>query len=574
MVSRPGEGVQHALPHTTTRALLRANRTIIADLSLESVLKRIVEVACELVGAAYGALGVIGPDGTGLQEFIHVGMDAETVDRIGDLPRGRGLLGALIEDPCPIRLPHIGEDPRSAGFPAGHPEMKGFLGVPIRVRDEVFGNLYLASPDRREFTAEDEELVAALAATAGIAIDNARLYEESVQRQEWLEATTDTTRKVLLAHGDQALRAIGQRVAELAEADVVAVVLPADEETLHVVVAVGLDADRLLDLEYPMAGSVVESVMTSGRPQVFVDVVDPENPGVPRIVISEIVQLGPAMALPLAGSEAVRGVLMVGRRPGGAPFTDAEVAMATDFAHHAAVALELAEARREAQRALIMEDRSRIARDLHDHVIQQLFAAGMTLQGAALRSDDEAVAELVGGVVDQIDDAIRQIRTYIFHLRTPEGPGAGLRAWVLGLCSEAVPALGFTPRVQFRGPVGTVTDEELADDVCAVVRESLSNAARHSGASRVSVVAEVKDGRLAVVVEDDGRGIAHSARRSGLRNLAQRAAARGGRYDVGPGPQGRGTRVWWAVPLRRGEPAEGAVPTPRGRAVNGSAKEE
>jgi signal transduction histidine kinase len=536
------------------RALLRANQAIMGQLSLGTVLHRIVEVACQLVGAPYGALGVINADGLGLEQFIHTGMDVATVDRIGHLPEGKGLLGALIVDPRPIRLREIGQDPRSVGFPAAHPQMKGFLGVPIRVRDEVFGNLYLASLNEGEFTAEDEELVSALAATAGVAIENARLYEEATRRQEWLEASNDTTRRVLVASEDEALRMVGRRVAELADADLVAVVLPAGAGTLRVAVAVGLEADRLVDYTYPQSGSVSQDVMRTGEPQVFAEAHQLHWADPPRqvVMVARVVPLGATMVLPLAGAEEVRGVLVVGRRPGRPSFAEADVAMATNFAHHASVALELAEKRREAQRMVLLEDRARIARDLHDHVIQQLFAAGMTLHGAATSSGGSSAADVIEAVVDQIDDAIRQIRTSIFELRPSGVVGDGLRAGVLGVVADVRASLGFAPRVQFTGPVEAVTDRGLVDDVSAVVREALTNAARHAEAGSVSVMVTVRAGVIHVVVRDDGHGMGATERRSGLANLRQRAEARGGRLEVGPGPDGAGTQLTWAALVRPG----------------------
>lgn len=528
------------------QALLRAHRSIIADLDLSSVLERIVEAACELVGVPYGALGVVDQDGTGLQEFIHVGMEPELVHRIGHLPEGRGLLGALVSDPRPIRLGVIGDDPRSGGFPAGHPELKGFLGVPIRVRDEVFGTLYLASEDVRTFTAEDEEVLSALAATAGVAIDNARLHEESVKRQEWLEATTDTTHRVLVQSGEEALRTIGRRVAGLSAADVVAVAVPDGDDAVRVVAAVGLEADRLVGFRYSLAGSLSERVFRMAQSQVVVDASTLQGG---QVKVSEVVDLGPAMVLPLVGSEDVKGVLVVGRRRGAPPFAAGEVALATNFAHHASVALELAEARQEAQRVLLLAERARIARDLHDHVIQHLFATGMSLQSVLQQSHDATVRTSLGEAVEQLDDAIRQIRTYIFQLRDLSGPRAGLRSRVLAVCSDSASLLGYSPRTQFRGPVDTVSDTELADDVCAVVRESLSNVARHAQALSVAVVIAAGRGRLTVMVEDDGRGFGSSGRRSGINNLADRARARAGVFTVGQAHTGSGTRVSWSVPL-------------------------
>lgn len=533
------------------RGLLRANRAVMGDLDLARVLRRIVEAACELVDAPYGALGVIAPDGDGLEEFIHVGIDRATAETIGHLPEGRGLLGALIVDPRPIRLRDIRDDARSVGFPASHPPMRGFLGVPIRVRDEVFGNLYLASLTEAEFSAEDEELVSALAATAGVAIENARLYAEAERRQDWLEASTDLTQQLLTAQGDEALRLVGHRVAELADADIVTVVLPTERlDELRVAVAVGLEADQLVDLTYPIARTVSEVVLRSGRPEVIEDAGDLTSPDARTVMLSSVVPVGPVMVLPLAGTQGVRGALVVARHRGRRGFGAPDVEMATSFAHHASVALELADGRREAQRMVLFEDRARIARDLHDHVIQQLFAAGMTLQGAATTLGGTLQGELLETVVDHIDDAIRQIRTSIFQLRPQGMLGAGLRAGVLTVVGEVTPTLGHDPHVHFTGPVDAVSDEALADDVAAVVRELLTNVARHAGASRIDVAVAVKGSTLAVSVEDDGVGLGDATRRSGLANLRHRAEIRHGSLETGTAADGSGTSIVWQVPFR------------------------
>jgi signal transduction histidine kinase len=537
--------------HNRLRGLLRANRAVIGDLALSTVLRHIVEAACELVNAPYGALGVIRPDGSGLEEFIHVGMDANAVAQIGHLPEGKGLLGALIDDPRPIRLRDIRDDPRSVGFPAHHPPMTGFLGVPIRVRDEVFGNLYLASLTKGDFSAEDEELVSALAATAGVAIENARLFEESKHRQEWLEASTDVTRQLLTVQGDDALRLVGQRVAQLSEADIVTVVLPTEnKQELRVAVAVGADSDKVAGFSYPIGNTFTEEVLQTGKAAVIEDASDPRTHGDRTVMLSQALPVGPVMVLPLAGAEGVKGALVVGRNRGRRIFTGADVDMATNFAYQASVALELADGRRDAQRMELFEDRARIARDLHDHVIQQLFASGMTLQGAALASGDSPAVELIERVVDNIDDAIKQIRTSIFQLRPHTMLGAGLRAGVLDVVAEVTPSLGHDPHVHFVGPVDAVSSEELATEVAAVVRESLTNVAKHAQADRTEVAVSVSGKVLTVTVEDNGVGLGATTRRSGLDNLRHRAESRSGTFQAETGEGGTGTRVTWQVPLR------------------------
>jgi len=544
--------VQHAQQATAAedrlRGLLRANGSIVAELSLGTVLRRVVEAACELVDAPFGALGVIAADGAGLEQFIHVGLDDGAVTRIGDLPQGKGVLGTLIDDPRPIRLRDLGADLRSVGFPEGHPPMRAFLGVPVRVRHEIFGNLYLAKLEDHEFSHEDEELVSRLADTAGVAIENARLYEQARRRQLWLQASADVTRELLAPDGD-ALRCIGQHVRELADADVVTVVLPVGRSgRLEVPVAVGEGAERLTGISYPAENTVSEAVLRTGRPQVVADASDPARNGNRVLRLADFVPVGPCAAVPLTGSAGVRGVLVVGRLHGRRTFSATDVEMATTFAAHASLALELADARKEAQQLALLEDRARIARDLHDHVIQQLFAAGMTLQGVAATLPRANAVDRLEAVVDQLDDAIRQIRASIFGLR-PHAVGGGLRSAVLEVVAEVAPALGQEPVVHFAGPVDTVSDDAMAHEVRAVVREALTNVARHAAATTVQVLVEVTGPLLRVTVVDDGAGLRDVARRSGLDNLSRRAESHDGSFVVEPGPGGTGTVVRWSAPL-------------------------
>jgi GAF domain-containing protein len=228
------------------QGLFEAGQSIIGDLDLTTVLRRIVQAACDLVDARYGALGVIAPNGIGLEQFIHVGLDDATVDAIGHLPEGKGLLGALIEDPRPIRLGDIAEDARSVGFPASHPPMQGFLGVPVVVRGKVFGNLYLTQPEGGGFSAEDEQVVTALAATAGVAIENARLFAEAQERQRWLHASTEVTQRLLAGGSEDPLVLVASTLLSLAEADLVSVLVPSgDPERFAVAAAVGYNAEAV-----------------------------------------------------------------------------------------------------------------------------------------------------------------------------------------------------------------------------------------------------------------------------------------------------------------------------------------
>jgi len=519
------------------RGLLRANQVVIGDLALPVLLRRIADAARELVGARYAALGVISPAG-GLAEFVHVGMPAETVTRIGHLPQGKGLLGALIEDPQPIRLSRIADDPRSSGFPAGHPPMDSFLGVPIRIRDEVFGNLYLAESTRGGFTAEDEQLTTALAATAAVAIENSRLYE----------ASTTITRQLITADDTEEpghpLHLIAEHTREIGGADLVAVVLPtADGTELRVDVAVGTGADVLPGRGVPLQGSLSGQVFSTGAP---LRVARPDEAGLASIA-SEVMDVGPVLVVPLVGSTRVHGVLSVARLHGRPTFSGEEMDMAAGFANHAAVAVELAEARAEKQRAAMHDERERIAADLHDHVIQRLFAAGLSLQALATTLGPGRAADRIVSTVADLDNTISQIRTSIFRLQqTPRAQRQGLRARLLDVVAAEAPALGFDPAVRFAGPLDTL-HEDVADDLVAVLREALSNIARHAHARAAEVDLSAGTTLITLDVHDDGIGLGPTARRSGLANLRRRAEHHGGSLTLAP-RRPTGTTLTWTIP--------------------------
>jgi signal transduction histidine kinase len=535
------------------RGLLAANRTITADLTLPNVLRRIVEAGCQLVRARYGALGVLAPNG-GLAEFVHIGMDEQVVARIGHLPEGKGLLGALIDDPRTIRLRSIEDDPRSVGFPPHHPPMTSFLGVPVLVRGKVFGNLYLTDrTNGAEFTADDEELVTALAATAGVAIENARLYEQSQRRQDWLQASAKITRQLLSAEGEEPLRLIAREARQIADADVVTVVLPTESrERMMVEVAAGQAADELTGLSYPIEHTLTGLALTSGHPVLVSDAADSDYDS----HLSQVLPVGPVMVLPLVGTADTRGALVIARLRGRNRFDDADLDMATTFANHAAVALELADARENQQRMVLLEDRDRIARDLHDHVIQRLFAAGLSVESVAARHGSDETSLRLRRVVTELDETIRQIRTSIFQLRGPLTAEVGtMRSAVLSVVSELEPVLGLQPRVTFAGPVDLAAPDASVDDLIAALREALTNVARHANASCVDVAVEATTDSLVLEVTDDGVGITDGSRWSGLANLRARAEHHGGRFSIGQVEEPpmdnyrQGTRLRWTIPL-------------------------
>jgi signal transduction histidine kinase len=522
------------------RSLLQANRAVVEELDLEKVLRRIAEAAVSLVGAEYGALGVIAPDGH-LERFLHVGMPDDAVERIGHLPEGHGILGAVIDQAAPIRLPHLGDDPRSAGFPARHPPMDAFLGVPIRVRHEVFGNLYLTNPRNGTFTAEDEELVTALAATAGIAIDNARLFDETRRRQSWSAALAEVTSALLSGNSDDVLGLIADRLATAVEADLVCVVVRGGEPgTLRVDTARGSDAEAVRGRVYPAEGTLVGRALASGQItstdlQVRAETFE-WQPG-----------LGPTIAIPVMVVGEAIGALAIARATGGRRFGEAELSMAAEFASQTGLAIEIARARADRQSLELAEDRSRIARDLHDHVIQRLFGSGLALQSIAARNP--SAAPELEAQVEAIDAAIAEIRTAVFALsRRRPGP-ATLRHRLLDVVSEFSGSLPSVPRVTFSGPVDLLIRGELGDDLVAAVREGLANVLRHADAGRVEVDVATVDGVASVEIVDDGVGIDPGVRRrSGTANLAARASAHGGSYLLEPAAGG-GTRMRWTASL-------------------------
>jgi signal transduction histidine kinase len=549
--------VEHAddiqMAHQRLRGLVAANRMIIGDLSLPAVLRRIVEAARQLVDARYGALGVISPAGDALQSFITVGIDEQTATGIGDLPKGRGLLGALIEDPRPIRLADLADDSRSAGFPANHPPMASFLGVPITVRNEVFGNLYLTESSRGEFSADDEEVALSLAATAGVAIENARLFEQAERRQRWLQASMEITTQLLSAEGEEPLNLIAHEARAIADADIVTVVLPMphSSDQLMVEVVASRASTELAGYQFAPESTLSGQAISTGLP-VMID--DAAHQNSISMHLSNALEVGPVMAVPLTTSNGVGGALVVGRIVGGQPFDAEDLDMAMTFANHAAVALELADARAIEQRIVLLEDRDRIARDLHDHVIQRLFAAGLSLDG--VRGSVGAPAEQrISAVVDEIDETIRQIRTSIFELRGNLGPTTGsVRTQLLGVIGEVRPLLPTDPQVNFVGPVDSVIPDDIAEDLLAVLREALTNIARHANAEVVRIRLTASTDEAHLEIADDGVGLGQSTRRSGLANLRQRAELRGGMMTIEspadpPLSDKPGTRLHWTVPL-------------------------
>ena len=528
-------------------ALFEAVVAVGSNLDIEAVLRGIVESAVTLVDARYGAMGVIGEGGR-LAEFIPVGLTEEQIGQIHHWPEGRGLLGALITDPKPLRIGSLSEHALSSGFPAGHPPMTSFLGVPVRIRDEVYGNLYLSEKrDGAEFDEEDEAVLGALAAAAGVAIENARLYDEARRQQRWLTASGEVTRKLLSgADAGDALALITEKSLAMSGADLVVLAIPtADRSRLQIEHAAGDGAEEALGLVLPTSGSASGQVLATGERLVIDDF---SNDSRVAPAAREQLNLGPAVLVPLGVAGNVRGVLTAGRRPGAMPLAPAAAEMLVTFASQASIALELADHRRQAERVAVFEDRDRIARDLHDLVIQRLYATGMSLQGTISLVATPEAGQRISDAVDALDETIREIRSSIFALQTrPETKPPSLRTRILQLADEMTAVLGFPPALQLAGRLEEAVPADVGGQLLTVLREALSNVARHAGASRVDVQVSATD-ELALTVRDDGSGIRDPARRSGLANLEQRAVRLGGSLKLAPA-DGGGTELDWRVPL-------------------------
>jgi signal transduction histidine kinase len=537
-----------ALDARRLQALLQAVMSIGSHLELSDVLRSIAETAAELAGAEYSALGVLDADGERLSDFITVGIDSAQREVIGDLPHGRGVLGFLIREPHAIRIPHLSEHPASYGFPPGHPPMASFLGVPILVRGKAYGNLYLTEKHGGgEFTASDEQIVLALAAAAGLAVENARLYTQAKRRQEWLEASGAVTARLLGgATGSEVLSDIVAAARHLADADISVLALPLDDGAVCIEAADGVSADAVLG-DVLRADSMTASVMREGTSVMVAD--GRTDPRVRRGALQEA-GFGATIYVPLGTVDHAMGTLVVARAGEGPAFDDDVLGLVESFAGQAAIALRLGVLAVDREQLAVLGDRDRIARDLHDLVIQRLFATGMVLEGALRGMEPPDKVERVRRAVDDLDTTIKEIRTTIFALQVPESSSArSVRASVMSACSAGSSALGFEPEVTFAGPVDTLVPQGVAEHLLAVLREALSNAARHASATAVSVRVTADADQVALLVSDNGIGLAPTGRRSGLTNLAHRASALGGSFSAVTADAG-GTELVWAVPLR------------------------
>ena len=560
----PGSVTAHdggTSPVLTAPVLAAAVTAAASGGHLEATLRDIVQAAVRHVDATYGALGVLSADGRRLDRFVIEGMDEHDLERIGRLPEGHGLLGLLLDDPQVLNLADLGRHPAAAGFPAGHPPMSSFLGVPVRVGEASFGNLYVTEKRTgAAFTSADVEIAQALAAVAGLAIGNARLVEMTEIRDRWRQAGTDMILDLLSgAQPDQVLRSVATRVTELAAADLCAVLAPSldDDESLTIVAAEGDAAADMEGVRVPIRGTYVGSTHQAGSFRLIEDISTMPVVGRRAATVVELTAgYGPAMVAPI-GSPPDRDLVAALRTSGRAPFSHDELQMFSTFATRASAVLELARAQQRERQLRLQADRDRIARDLHDHVVQRIFATALSLDrlSRSLAPDDPETAARLSASVDALDGTIAEIRTAIFELQQDDGPEPStVRRQLSDVVRQVTEGHPIQRDVRFRGTVDQLP-RELTPDLVAVVRELVTNVVRHAEAQRVTVTVSAGE-EVRVTVTDDGCGMPPVTVRSGLANLADRAERRGGRFSIRTG--GSGTEVCW-VAVRPADPHRDAV---------------
>ncbi|MBT0994679.1 GAF domain-containing protein [Cellulomonas sp. DKR-3] len=542
--------------------LLDAILAVASELDLPAVLNRFVQVSAELTHARYGAINVLDAEGASTT-FVYTGVPTAVAQMMGHAPHAFGVLGQ-IPTVGALRLEDLTQHPAFQGWPASHPPMGSFLGASVRVGEQVFGQLYL-SEKPGGFTDADEQTVIALAAAAGVAVANAQLYAESARREHWLRAGQEIT--TMLLEGideEEALEHIAATARAVAGADTAALALPGLGGQLLIELADGHGASSLVGATMPEGGRAW-TVMNEGR-----GLLTPSLSASRNVKLEQMRAFGPAMFAPLQTSGRGVGVLILLRRIGSLPFEENDLATAESFASQAALAFVLAEARHAQDVASLLDERERIARDLHDLAIQQLFATGMqleTIRRRAARGVDPAeLTSVVEEALDNVDSSVRQIRQIVHALRDPDAATA-LTERLRREASLARTGLGFAPSLVVTLDGVPLSDDgldedrldervgdQLTDDVVAVVREGLANAARHAHASSVTVRVDVSGtghlGTVDVTVQDDGVGLpAVRDRRSGTGNLASRARQHGGTFSLGATPEGRGTLLSWRAPL-------------------------
>lgn len=531
------------------RGLLSAVVSVAEDLSLDAVLERVVRSARTLLRADYAALGVIGEDQS-LTHFITVGIDEDVIRQIGPLPTGHGVLGMLTSDPRPLRLHDLHDHPASVGFPEHHPPMKSFLGVPVRVRGRFFGNLYMTEKvDGQDFTLEDQELAVALAAAAGVAIENARLFEDARRRSRWLEACMYVTGRMMDDERDiteNSLDMIAETALRESDSALTLIGVSADNGPgLFIAAAAGERAADMAGRSLALDTPAIAEVLRTGVPTVFDDATD---------LLGEVdgPALGPIIVIALGPQGTNQGLLILAKGQGSGSYSKIVVEMSAVFGSHVALALELARSHRLREQIMVFTDRDRIARDLHDVVIQRLFAAGLSVQSLQRFVTEKEAAQRIRTVTAELDGTIRDLRSTIYSLQATSSQSELLSDLVLRAVRNASNPLPFAPRLNLSGPIDSGISDVIAKHLLAVLSEGLSNAVRHADAGTIGVSVDVSAVNLTLIIEDDGVGMGEPLHRSGLANMRKRANLLDGSLEIETG-ENKGTRLVWCVPVKESQ---------------------
>ena len=533
------------------RGLVDAGIALSSELSLDDLLKKLAETAASLTGARYAALGVIDESGTGLERFVHTGIDAETVDAIGELPRGNGILGALITDARSLRLTAITDDLRSAGFPPNHPPMRGFLGVPIALRGRAYGNLYLTEKAKGPFTDEDQELVETLASQAAVAIENARLYEDATNWSAQLEALNEVgTALAGEIELPRLLKLISRRLRGLISARVVTIALSTSYGTLRIEAADGADDEDILGLQLKRAGSKSGAVLESRRAERVDSLAD--DPEVDQEA-TRVLGARTGLYVPLVARGRSIGVIGAHDKEGEDPrFSDDDVRLAETFATRAAVAVDLSarvagDALRRVVEAQELE-RRRLARELHDQTGQELTSVLLGLKAVEEAKSGAERAEALAAVREQVVETLHDVRRLAVELRPKALDDFGLVPALERLRDTFAEQTGMRVDLESRIRERLPTDVETA--LYRIVQEALTNVVKHAQATAVSIVLAPKDRAVTALIEDDGRGFTPdgSGEGLGLLGMGERLALFGGRLKI-ESSHGAGTTIVAEVPL-------------------------
>jgi len=533
------------------RGLVDAGIALSSELSLDDLLKKLAETAASLTGARYAALGVIDESGTGLERFVHTGIDAETVDAIGELPRGNGILGALITDARSLRLTAITDDPRSVGFPPNHPPMRGFLGVPIALRGRAYGNLYLTEKAKGPFTDEDQELVETLASQAAVAIENARLYEDATNWSAQLEALNEVgTALAGEIELPRLLKLISRRLRGLISARVVTIALSTSYGTLRIEAADGADDEDILGLQLKRAGSKSGAVLESRRAERVDSIAD--DPEVDQEA-TRVLGARTGLYVPLVARGRSIGVIGAHDKEGEDPrFSDDDVRLAETFATRAAVAVDLSarvagDALRRVVEAQELE-RRRLARELHDQTGQELTSVLLGLKAVEEAKSGAERAEALAAVREQVVETLHDVRRLAVELRPKALDDFGLVPALERLRDTFAEQTGMRVDLESRIRERLPTDVETA--LYRIVQEALTNVVKHAQATAVSIVLAPKDRAVTALIEDDGRGFTPdgSGEGLGLLGMGERLALLGGRLKI-ESSHGAGTTIVAEVPL-------------------------